>query len=188
MQGFGGELCRALAGAGQRIRMIMQVALVAALVGAPGGTFMGGSWVQPTAEDLVPAGDAISRPSPPAPPSTSAEMAARAQSLSREAAPAPTSVAPTQPGGRFVYASWYGPGFYGRRTACGQTFTALSWGIAHRSLPCGAIVSLTYGGRTVSAPVIDRGPYIAGREVDLGEAVARSLGFAGVRLIHFAIR
>lgn len=188
MQGFGGELCRALAGAGQRIRMIMQVALVAALVGTPGATFMGGAWVQPTVEDLVPAGHALDRPSAPVLPSTAAPVAARAQPLSREAAPTAQSVAPAQPGGRFVYASWYGPGFYGRRTACGQTFTALSWGIAHRSLPCGTIVSITYGGRTVSAPVIDRGPYIAGREVDLGEAVARSLGFAGVRLIHFAIR
>jgi rare lipoprotein A (peptidoglycan hydrolase) len=163
----------------------MRVALVAAVAAAPGVTSMTRAWVAPMTEDLVPAGDALNPPPPPAPPSARAPATARAQPLSRTLAPA--SLAPPRAGGRFVYASWYGPGFYGRRTACGQIFSARSWGIAHRSLPCGTVVGITYGGRTVSVPVIDRGPFIAGREVDLGEAVAKSLGFAGVRLVYLAV-
>ena len=74
-------------------------------------------------------------------------------------------------------ASWYGPGFYGNRTACGQTLTSSTEGVAHRSMPCGTKLRLRYGGRTVSARVIDRGPYVAGREFDLTYATKRKLGF-----------
>lgn len=87
-----------------------------------------------------------------------------------------------EPLGRFnVYrsghASWYGPGFYGGRTACGQTLTAGILGVAHKTLPCGTKVTFRYGGRTATARVIDRGPFIAGREWDLAPALKRKLGF-----------
>jgi peptidoglycan lytic transglycosylase len=72
-------------------------------------------------------------------------------------------------------ASWYGPGFYGHRTACGQTYTESSWGVAHKSLPCGTIIVFNSGGRIVSAPVIDRGPYVGGRTWDLSAALCRAL-------------
>ena len=74
-------------------------------------------------------------------------------------------------------ASWYGPGFYGRRTACGQTLARGTVGVANKSLPCGTKVALRYKGRTVVAPVIDRGPYAGNREYDLTAATKQRLGF-----------
>lgn len=74
-------------------------------------------------------------------------------------------------------ASWYGPGFYGNRTACGRTLGRGTLGVAHKSLPCGTRVTLRYRGRTVVAPVIDRGPYAAGREYDLTAETKQRLGF-----------
>ena len=74
-------------------------------------------------------------------------------------------------------ASWFGPGLYGRRTACGHTLAPDLVGVAHRSLQCGTRVRLRYGGRSVVAPVIDRGPYAGGREWDLTAATKRELGF-----------
>jgi rare lipoprotein A len=76
--------------------------------------------------------------------------------------------------------SWYGPGFYGNRTACGQTLTTSTLGVAHRSMPCGTRLRLRHRGRTVVVRVIDRGPYVAGRELDLTYATKRRLGFGDV--------
>src|SRR5947208_2000480 len=56
-------------------------------------------------------------------------------------------------------ATWFGPGFYGQRTACGQTLTPAVVGVANRTLPCGTLVRFGYKGRTATVPVIDRGPY-----------------------------
>jgi hypothetical protein len=75
-----------------------------------------------------------------------------------------------------VRASWYGPGFFGRRTACGQTMSTVLAGVAHRTLPCSTPVTLRYGGVTLTVPVVDRGPYIAGREFDLTYATRVVLG------------
>ena len=72
--------------------------------------------------------------------------------------------------------SFYGPGFYGQRTACGQTYTQSIMGVAHRSLPCGTRVSFRNGDRVITVPVIDRGPYAAGRTWDLSGAACRALG------------
>jgi rare lipoprotein A (peptidoglycan hydrolase) len=70
-----------------------------------------------------------------------------------------------------VLASWYGPGFYGRRTACGQTYSPEIVGVAHRVLRCGTLIQLTSpAGITLTVPVIDRGPYITGRALDLSNA------------------
>lgn len=74
-------------------------------------------------------------------------------------------------------ASWYGPGFYGGRTACGQRLSASILGVANKTLPCGTKVTFRYRGRSVTARVIDRGPYAGGREWDLAPAVKRALGF-----------
>ncbi len=63
--------------------------------------------------------------------------------------------------------SWYGPRFYGNGTACGQTLTKGLVGVAHRTLPCGTLVTFRYRGRTLTVPVVDRGPYVAGRTWDL---------------------
>lgn len=65
--------------------------------------------------------------------------------------------------------SWYGPGFYGKRTACGQAYTTKILGVAHRTLPCGTMVTFRNpdNGRQKTVPVIDRGPYVDGRQWDL---------------------
>jgi len=78
---------------------------------------------------------------------------------------------------RWSYASWYGPGLYGNRTACGQTLSYGMLGVAHKSLPCGAKVTFKKGEREVTVRVIDRGPFVAGREYDLTEATAQKLRF-----------
>jgi rare lipoprotein A (peptidoglycan hydrolase) len=78
---------------------------------------------------------------------------------------------------RWSYASWYGPGLYGNRTACGQTLSYGMLGVAHKSLPCGAKVTFKKGKREVTVRVIDRGPFVGGREYDLTEATAQKLRF-----------
>jgi rare lipoprotein A (peptidoglycan hydrolase) len=80
---------------------------------------------------------------------------------------------------RTSYASWYGPGLYGNRLGCGGTLSAGRLGVAHKSLPCGTEVTLRHGGRVVRVPVIDRGPYVGGREFDLTAATAQKLHFGG---------
>ena len=80
---------------------------------------------------------------------------------------------------RVSYASWYGPGLYGGQLSCGGTLDAGDMGVAHRSLPCGTKVTLRHQGRVVRVPVIDRGPYVGGREYDLTEATAQRLKFKG---------
>ncbi len=77
-------------------------------------------------------------------------------------------------------ASYYGPGLYGNGVACGGTLMPGTMGVANKTLPCGTKVKLRYHGRSVTVPVIDRGPYVAGRDYDLTEAVKERLGFPGV--------
>jgi hypothetical protein len=74
-------------------------------------------------------------------------------------------------------ASWYGPGLYGNRLGCGGTLSAGTLGVAHKTLPCGTRVTFRYGGRSVTVPVVDRGPFVGGREWDLTAATKRQLGF-----------
>ena len=71
--------------------------------------------------------------------------------------------------------SWYGPGFYGNRTACGKRLRRSTIGVAHRKLPCGTKVTFKYGSRYVRAKVIDRGPYANGARWDLTERTAQKL-------------
>jgi rare lipoprotein A (peptidoglycan hydrolase) len=73
-------------------------------------------------------------------------------------------------------ATWYGPGLYGRRTACGVVLRRSTEGVAHRSLPCGTPVTFYFHGRFVRTRVIDRGPYAAGVSWDLTAATAKWLG------------
>ena len=95
----------------------------------------------------------------------------------------------TQPMTVTVYlpsvASWYGPTLYGHGTACGEKLTRHILGVANKTLPCGENVALYYDGRTLTVPVIDRGPYIKGRSYDLTYATAKALGTvsAGVATI-----
>jgi rare lipoprotein A (peptidoglycan hydrolase) len=84
-------------------------------------------------------------------------------------------------------ATWYGPGFYGRRTACGQVLRPNTIGVAHRNLPCGTAVKFAYHGRSVVTTVIDRGPYTRGNVWDLTNGARVALGFEGSGRLHYSI-
>jgi rare lipoprotein A len=75
---------------------------------------------------------------------------------------------------RLVEVSWYGGG---GSLACGGALTSSTMGVANKTLPCGTLVTLRYQGRSVRVAVIDRGPYVAGREFDLTPATKQALGF-----------
>jgi rare lipoprotein A len=76
-------------------------------------------------------------------------------------------------------ATWFGPGFYGKKTACGQTLTPSVVGVANRTLPCGTLVKVTYNGRALTMPVLDRGPYShIGADWDLTAGAAQALEVA----------
>jgi peptidoglycan lytic transglycosylase len=75
---------------------------------------------------------------------------------------------------RLADASWYGGG---GGLACGGSLTSSTLGVASKTLPCGMLITLRYDGRTVRVPVVDRGPYVPGREFDLTEATKQALGF-----------
>ena len=82
-------------------------------------------------------------------------------------------------------ASWYGPGFFGRQTACGIKLTRRTVGVAHKKLPCGTKVEIYHRNRTIVVPVIDRGPFIAGRQWDLTQAAAEELGMRAIARVGF---
>jgi rare lipoprotein A len=75
-------------------------------------------------------------------------------------------------------ASFYGEGFDGKLTANGEKFDRRAFTAAHRTLPFGTclVVTAVATGRSVRVRVNDRGPYVAGRLIDLSEAAARALG------------
>lgn len=74
--------------------------------------------------------------------------------------------------------SWYGPTFYGKRTACGLAMSQALLGVAHRSLPCGTLITFRNpeNGRSITLPVVDRGPYVYGRDWDLTGGACIALG------------
>jgi rare lipoprotein A (peptidoglycan hydrolase) len=72
-------------------------------------------------------------------------------------------------------ATWFGPGFYGQQTACGQMLTPAVVGVANRTLPCGTLVKVTYKGHTLVVPVLDRGPYANHADWDLTAGAAQAL-------------
>lgn len=78
-------------------------------------------------------------------------------------------------------ASWYGPGFHGRKTASGERFNQKDMTAAHRSLPFGTVLKVTNiaNGKSVDVKVNDRGPFIGGRIIDLSKAAASEIGLLG---------
>jgi len=116
------------------------------------------------------------------------ERAQRAQSLSAAAANLegllPWTSEPKS-GNRVSVASVFTD--YGLGLACGGVLGRNQLGVAHKTAPCGTLVTFTYGGRSLTVPVIDRGPYIAGREWDLTGATAAALGFPGLGKIEWAL-
>ena len=88
-------------------------------------------------------------------------------------------------------ASWYGPGFHGRKTASGERFNQHSLTAAHRKLPLGtkATVINLDNGKTVEVEINDRGPYVRGRIIDLSEAAAKRLAMkhTGTTLVRLEV-
>lgn len=91
------------------------------------------------------------------------------------AASTPTMLAQAAKSGR---ASWYGPGFHGKRTANGERFNQNAMTAAHRTLPFGTKVKVTnlHNGRSVVVRINDRGPFSRGRVIDLSKAAASVIG------------
>lgn len=85
-------------------------------------------------------------------------------------------------------ATWFGPGFFGNHTACGQVLSHRLVGVANRTLPCGTLVRVSYEGRHVVVPVVDRGPYgPIHASWDLTEHAARLLKITETVKIHTRI-
>jgi rare lipoprotein A (peptidoglycan hydrolase) len=99
---------------------------------------------------------------------------AAGQQQAASSAPLTTSVTIYRP----ARATWFGPGFYGRKTACGQVMSHALMGVAHRTLPCGTPIAVFFGGKSVTVPVVDRGPFGNGARYDLTSAAATQLGMA----------
>jgi rare lipoprotein A len=86
----------------------------------------------------------------------------------------PTSTPGAPPKG--ALATYFGPGLFGQTTACGQTLSPVLVGVANRTLPCGTLVEVSYRGRHLTVPVLDRGPYShIGAQWDLTSGAARAL-------------
>ncbi|WP_114184552.1 septal ring lytic transglycosylase RlpA family protein [Microvirga aerophila] len=86
-------------------------------------------------------------------------------------------------------ASWYGPGFHGRRTASGERFNSYDMTAAHRSLPFGTrlrVVNET-NGRSVVVRVNDRGPFAHRRIIDLAKGPAQQLGLTSAGTAYVSL-
>jgi len=85
-------------------------------------------------------------------------------------------------------ASWYGPGFEGLPTASGEPYDPYGYTAAHKRLPLGTELTVSYGGRSVQVTVNDRGPYVGRRELDLSQGAAEYLGltYAGVDYVDYS--
>jgi rare lipoprotein A len=85
-------------------------------------------------------------------------------------------------------ASWYGPGFEGLPTASGEPYDPYGYTAAHKTMPLGTDLTVSYGGRSVEVTVNDRGPYVGVRELDLSQGAAEYLGLthAGVDYVEYS--
>jgi peptidoglycan lytic transglycosylase len=90
-----------------------------------------------------------------------------------------TSTTSSSSGSWTVYkpATWYGPGLWGKTTSCGTVLSKTTIGVAHRHLPCGTQVTFSNDGASVTATVIDRGPFRKGYTWDLTKKTAKRVGF-----------
>ena len=85
-------------------------------------------------------------------------------------------------------ASWYGPGFAGLPTATGEPYDPFGYTAAHKTMPLGSELLVSYGGSSVEVTVNDRGPYVGDRELDLSQGAAEAIGLAeaGVDYVQYA--
>jgi rare lipoprotein A len=86
-------------------------------------------------------------------------------------------------------ATWYGPGFHGRRTASGEVFNRNAMTLASRHLPMGTRVRVVnpHTGRSAVARVNDRGPFRGGYTADLSQALARRIGLGGSGAVRLEV-
>ncbi|MDX6689893.1 MAG: rare lipoprotein [Solirubrobacteraceae bacterium] len=82
-------------------------------------------------------------------------------------------------------ATYFGPGLFGRMTACGQVLTPVLLGVAHKTLPCGTLIALMYKRREVVVPVVDRGPFNGDYSLDLTQGTADALAFSTAGEVGF---
>ena len=83
-------------------------------------------------------------------------------------------------------ASYFGPGLYGNHMACGGRLYSSTQGVAHKYLRCGTRVMVCLR-RCIHVRVVDRGPWVSGRQFDLTAATARYVGLSGVQRIRWCI-
>jgi len=86
-----------------------------------------------------------------------------------------------------VIASYYGNELKGHRTANGEIFNPSGMTAAHRTLPFGTCLIVDYNGRSVRVRVNDRGPFVAGRSIDLSAGAARAIGMPGVARVNMHV-
>jgi rare lipoprotein A len=100
----------------------------------------------------------------------------------------PAAAEETKPPVQSGAASWYGPGFHGKRTANGETFNTNDLIAAHKTLPFGTQLRVTNErtGKSVVVRINDRGPYAHGRVIDLSKAAAQAVGIEGVGQVSLA--
>lgn len=86
-------------------------------------------------------------------------------------------------------ASWYGPGFEGLPTASGEPYDPYGYTAAHKTLPLGTQLTVSYKGASLPVVVNDRGPYVGARELDLSQGAAEYLGLtdAGVDYVDYVV-
>ena len=84
-----------------------------------------------------------------------------------------------QAGGELWIASYYGYGHEGNPTASGEPFVAEGYTAAHKTLPFGTQLRVGYGGNSTVVTVNDRGPYTEGRDLDLSQGAAETIGLTG---------
>jgi rare lipoprotein A (peptidoglycan hydrolase) len=79
----------------------------------------------------------------------------------------------------------YGPTAKRRRTACGEPFLKTTQGVAHPVLPCGVRLYIRFQGREVLTQVVDRGPNVPGRDLDITKALANRLDLHGTQTVQW---
>ena len=112
-------------------------------------------------------------------------LKAQLQAAKKRAAVTPSRG--TSSGWSSAKASWYGPGLFGNKTASGAVLTQGMMNVAHKSMVFGTKIQFEYKGKTATAVVNDRGPFIAGRVFDLGPGTAAALGFGGVGTVRYRV-
>jgi rare lipoprotein A (peptidoglycan hydrolase) len=170
------------------IAVAVLVATAGPGAGKPAGTIEPLDSTAFTRVSLPPLDAATATPTP-TPSSRATPAPSRPADLQPRLAVGPVVQPTPAPTWRTAEYSWYGPGFYGSGTACGQTYSKTILGVAHKTLPCGTKVTLRNpkNGRSITVRVIDRGPYVAGRMWDLSRATCAYLDNCDTAMIQYRL-